>query len=52
MDVYARYGDSLVFTCNYGGRWCKNDEFDESFNMIKRQCGDHSGQNTGENSLQ
>ena len=52
IDVYSRYGDAIVFMCNYGGRWCKNDEFDESFNMITRQCGDHSGQNTGESSFQ
>jgi hypothetical protein len=52
IDVYSRYGDAIVFMCNYGGKWCKNDEFDEAFNMIKRQCGDHSGQNTGESSFQ
>lgn len=52
VDMYSRYGNAIVFMCNYGGRWCKNDEFDEALNMVKRQCGDHSGQNTGESFFQ
>jgi hypothetical protein len=51
VDVFAKHGSALAFMCNYGGKWCKNDEFDEAFNMIKSSCGDHSGQNTGESSL-
>ncbi len=50
-DVFAVYGSAVVFMCNYGGKWCKNDEFDEAVDMIRKQCGDHSGQNTGDISL-
>jgi nitrous oxide reductase accessory protein NosL len=51
VDVFAKYGSALTFMCNYGGKRCKNDEFDEAFNMIKGSSGDHSGQNTGKSSL-
>jgi hypothetical protein len=50
IDVFSNYGNAVAFMCNYGGKWCKNDEFDEAFNMIKASCGDLSGQNTGKSS--
>jgi hypothetical protein len=47
-DVYVVNGTAIVFMCNYGGMWCKLDEFAAVFDMIVDKCGvSKDGANTG-----
>jgi hypothetical protein len=51
-DLYSVHGEAIVFMCNYGGRWCKPDEFDKTFDFIVGQCGaTKNGANAGKSSF-
>lgn len=38
-DLYSVHGEAVVFMCNYGGRWCKVQEWEAAWEMLRVRCG-------------